>query len=379
MIGYLLVVTLATRTTLNVHNIAYTYLLPLIAMFTSFLFNVSLFSTFHVSVLIKPLLLFFYVVFFFSLLVKCFNEKDNYIIKNTLNLIFIIQLIIILLQIIFGDVAALKVLSFKEVYSGFGFRAPGTFDWVYVTCYFLSFFLGLHIIGFYLGDKKKSSGIYILLSLIAIFLSQSKTGYLATVIISLYFVFLSLLLRLKIANKIITVMLIALTLLTLCIIYLGLNLDYITTFIDLVQQGRLDGSTSTRKKQTLLALNEGFRYWYSGSPLALKGMIIENSYFDYLFRYGLAGLITFLLIIFTLYFYSLRVCINTKRLLDRGCVSFDTFQLSVACHVSMFAASIYSFSGTPLDGYRSAIWSCFVIALVAYINYKSREAANFSR
>ena len=142
------------------------------------------------SVLIKPLLLFFYVVFFFSLLVKCFNEKDNYIIKNTLNLIFIIQLIIILLQIIFGDVAALKVLSFKEVYSGFGFRAPGTFDWVYVTCYFLSFlFRFAHYRVFIWETKKNQRGIYILLSLIAIFLSQSKTGYLATVIIALYFTF----------------------------------------------------------------------------------------------------------------------------------------------------------------------------------------------
>ena len=111
------------------------------------------------------------------------------------------------------------------------------------------------------------------------------------------------------------------------------------------------------RSKLYLLLNEGFRYWYSGSPLALKGVIIENSYFDYLFSYGLAGLIAFLLIIFTFYFYSLRVCINAKSLLDHGYVSFDTFQLSVACHVSMFAASIYSFSGTPLDGYRSAIWS----------------------
>ena len=277
MIGYLLVITFATRATLNVPNIAYIYLLPIGAMFTSFLFNISLFSTFHVSVLIKPILLFFYVVFFFSLLVKYFDDKNNHKIKNTLNLIFIIQLVVILLQIIFGDVAALKILSFKEVYTGFGFRAPGTFDWVYVTCYFLNFFLSLHIIDFYLGKKKKLAGLYILLSLIAIFLSQSKTGYLATFIIALYFVVLSLTLLINIAIKIIKIMLIISILLTLFIIYFGLNLDYITTFIDLVQQGKLDGSTSTRKNQTILALTEGFTYWYSGSPLALKGVIIENS------------------------------------------------------------------------------------------------------
>lgn len=373
MFVYLITITLCTRTQLIVPNIAYVYLLPLGAMLIAFSFAVAKFSAFHISVLIKPILLFFYVVFITSLLYYNFTVSDNKWIKKNLNTIFLLQILIIVFQIIFGDTTALKVLSFKEVYTGFGFRAPGTFDWVYVTCYFLNFFLALHLIEFYLGYKRKTAAIYILFSLIAIFLSQSKTGYIATIFVALYFIFLSIILQLKITKKIIVAMVVTLSLFVSCIIYLDLNLDYITTFIDLMQQGQLDGSTSTRKAQTITAVTEGLTHWYKGSPMALQGLIIENSYLDYLFRYGLFGLIAFTSIIVIFYFYSLHICMKTKKRFHQGYVNFETFQLSVACHVSLFVAPLYSFSGTPLDGYRSSIWSCFIIALITYIDLTAKK------
>lgn len=376
MLGYLSIIVLASKTTLSIPNSAYVYCLPLLAMLVSFPFSIGELSGFHFSVLVKPILLFLYVIFFYSLLVENFNVTDILKIKKALTSIFVIQLVVIVLQIVLGDIAPLKILSFKDVYSGFGFRAPGTFDWVYITCYFLSFFLAIHIIEFFFGKKRKTAALFVTFSLLAIFLSQSKTGYLATVIIALYFVFLSIVLKLGIAKKIIFSMLLLLALLILFIIYFEINLDYITRFIDLLQKGHLDGSTSTRKGQTILAFEEGFKYWYKGSPLALQGVIIENSYLDYLFRYGLLGLLAFTSMIFIFYFYSLMVCIKCKKLFDKQLINFELFQLSVGCHISFFAASLYSFTGTPVDAYRSALWSSFVIALVAFINRLNKKISN---
>jgi hypothetical protein len=379
MLGYFLIVTFATRTTIKVPNVAYIYFFPLIAMLITFSFNVPSFSFFHVSVLIKPFLLFLFVVFFYSFLTAHFDLTDSARIKSTLLVIFLMQLAFIALQIILGDIAVLMLFNSKEVYEGFGVRAPGTFDWVYITCYFLSFFLALLIIEFFLGKSRFCAFILIIFALLAIFLSQSKTGYLATVLILLYFTFLSAILRLGIANKILFSMASLLSLLVFLVLYFEVNLDYVTRFIELSLEGKLDGSTSTRTNQTIIALTESLKYWYKGSPLALEGFIIENSYLDYLFRYGMFGLIAFLSVIITFYWYSLAVCINATKLYRNSLLNFQTFQLSIACHIAFVAASLYSFTGTPIDAYRSALWSCFLISLTSYINTLIKKQSKLSK
>lgn len=378
MVGYLILVTLASRAKIQVPYAAYIFCFPLLAMLVSFPFNITDFRAFHLTVMVKPILLFLYVTLFYSLLASHFNTRDCIKLKGALTKIFIVQLIIISLQIVFGDVALLKILSFKEVYDGVTFRAPGTFDWVYITCYFFSFFLAFYIIELFLGTKRKTAAILLILALIAILLSQSKTGYLATIIIAFYFTFLSMILKLGIANKILFSMVILLASFVGVIIYFDINLDYVAKFIELMQQGKLDGSTSTRKNQTLIAISEGLTYWYKGSPMALKGYIIENSYLDYLFRYGLSGFTAFLSMILILYYYSLTVCLTCKKLYDKEIIDFHLLQLSIACHVSFFAASLYSFTGTPIDAYRSALWSTFVIALVCFINNLNKQAIKTS-
>lgn len=368
MIGYFFIVVLATRTIIRVPSIAYVYLLPLIAMLITFMFSVPKFSFFHISVLVKPFLLFLFVVFFYSLLTTHFDLTNSNKIKKALTIVFIIQLLFIVSQIILGDIPLLMLFNSKEVYEGFGFRAPGTFDWVYITCYFLSFFLAIYIIEFFFGKKKLLPFIFITCAFLAIFLSQSKTGYLATILVAFYFTFLSVVLRLGIAGKILISMFSLLALFIVFVIYFEVNLDYITRFVTFLLQGKLDGSTSTRTNQTLTALDQGLTYWYMGSPLAIEGSIIENTYLDYLFRYGLLGLLAFLSIITVFYSYSLMVCINANKLYRQGLLTFQIFQLSIGCHITFFAASLYSFTGTPIDAYRSALWSCFVISLAAYIN-----------
>ncbi|WP_462177898.1 O-antigen ligase family protein [Pseudoalteromonas gelatinilytica] len=368
MLGYFLIVTLATRTTIKVPSTAYVYLFPIIAMLITFCFSVPNFSFFHISVLVKPFLLFLFVVFFYSLFTSHFDAINSDKIKKALTIIFVMQLIFILLQIVLGDIDVLMLFNSKKVYEGFGFRAPGTFDWVYITCYFLTFFLSVYIIEAFFGKNKLIALTFIACAFLAIFLSQSKTGYLATIIIAFYFTFLSVILRLGIATKILISMFTLLVLFIVFVIYFEINLDYVTRFLSYLLQGKMDGSTSTRTKQTIIALNEGFTYWYKGSPLALEGLIIENTYLDYLFRYGLFGLIAFISIIVIFYSYSLSVCINANKLYRKGLLNFQMFQLSVGCHMTFFAASLYSFTGTPIDAYRSALWSCFVISLSSYIN-----------
>lgn len=368
MAGYCLIMILATKTVIRVPNVAYVYLLPIAAMLITFMFNVPNFSFFHISVLVKPFLLFLFVVFFYSFLTTHFDLANSGKIKKALAIIFIMQLIFILLQIILGDIPLLMLFNSKEVYSFLGVRAPGTFDWVYITCYFLSFFLAIYIIEFFFGRRKLFALIFIICAFLAIFLSQSKTGYVATIVVAFYFTFLSVLLRLGIASKILISIFTLLVLFIVFIIYFEINLDYISRFVIFLLQGKLDGSTSTRTHQTLVALDQGLTYWYMGSPLALEGSIIENTYLDYLFRYGLPGLLAFTSIVIIFYSYSLMVCINANKLYRQGLLTFQVFQLSIGCHITFFAASLYSFTGTPLDAYRSALWSCLIISLTAYIN-----------
>ncbi|MCF6434954.1 hypothetical protein [Pseudoalteromonas sp. MMG022] len=371
MFAVLAIGILVTRTRPLVPAISYVYLLPLLAMLITFPSNWEKFSEFHFAVLIKPLLLFFYTFSFFSLLQAHFKITDLKKISNVLFVMLLLQLLLIALQIILGDVAFLKVISFKRVYSGYGFRASGSFDWVYITCYVLTFYLAYYILEFLIGEQKKTSVILIVLIFLAIFLSQSKTGYLATALIAIYFTLISVILNLGIAKKLLTLKLFFISIAVLAFIKLDLNLEYISRFLELISNGEMDGSTSTRKNQIIVAVEEGLTYWYSGSPNALKGLIIENTFLDYLFRYGLFGLIAITLLFLTFYFYSLRICFASRRNVET--LGFKHLQLSIACHIAIASSILYGFTGTPMDAYRSAIWSAFVVALMAYLEYLNRS------
>ncbi|MCF7513912.1 O-antigen ligase family protein [Pseudoalteromonas sp. L23] len=371
MLGMLTISILATRTKFALPSLAYVYLLPTVAMLITFPFQWQHFSSFHFGVLIKPFFLFFYTAAFFSLLRTHFQLQDLPKLTKVLLGMMILQLVFIALQIILGDIPALKIINSRQVYAGFGFRAPGTFEWVYITCYVLSFFLVYCIMEFFLGKKKVAAGISITFIFLAIFLSQSKTGYLATAIIAIYFSALSVALNLGIAKKLLILKGCFIGLAILAILQLDINLQYIVQFIELMSSGELDGSTSTRKAQTITALSQGLEYWYSGSPLAYDGVIIENTYLDYLFRYGLFGLIAITSVLIIFYFYSLKVCFTSRRHI--ATLGFTHLKLSVSAHLSVTAAILYAFTGTPLDAYRSALWSAFVAALMVYLDYLSKD------
>src|SRR5690606_8558831 len=97
-----------------------------------------------------------------------------------------------------------------------------------------------------------------------------------------------------------------------------LRMEYVFTFIELLQSGKMDGSTATRTAQTYQAINEGLTYWYRGSPSALEGVIIENTYLDYFFRYGVPGLTAIVLIIAVLFLYSFSITFRARVLLAQG-------------------------------------------------------------
>ncbi|WP_158678132.1 hypothetical protein [Pseudoalteromonas sp. T1lg23B] len=358
---------LATRTRLLIPALSYVYFFPILAMFVAFFFQWQKFSAFHAGVLVKPFMLFLCTLAFFSLLKAHFKLVELPKLGNILFIMLLLQLVLIALQIILGDIPALKIISFKKVYDGFGFRAPGSFDWVYITCYVLSFYLAYFIVELFLGTRKAIALLMIIMIFIAIFLSQSKTGYLATALLALYFSLLSITLNLGIAKKLLLLKLCFISVATFAIIQLNLNLDYIANFIELMSQGQLDGSTSTRKLQTIIAIEQGLTYWYSGSPLALNGVIIENTYLDYLFRYGLLGFISIVLLFMTCYFYSLKVCFTSRK--NISILGFKHLQLSIAAHIAITSAILYGFTGTPLDASRSAIWSAFILALIAYLDH----------
>ena len=104
MLGYLALVVLASRTPLYVPNLAYIFLLPLLAMLTTFFFSVPQFSFFHISVLIKPFLLFLFSCSFYSLLRHNCRHHSSSLLR-VLEIILLLQLLLVALQIVFGDVA----------------------------------------------------------------------------------------------------------------------------------------------------------------------------------------------------------------------------------------------------------------------------------
>jgi len=340
-------------------------------MLLVFPYSIDHFSFFHISVLIKPVLIFLYTIFFYSLFIRFFSHSDLKGFAKALTWLLICQLIFIGLQVVLGDHPVLMIFNHKEVETGFGVRAPGTFDWVYITCYFLSFYLIYQLLDLLMFKKAFSNLIILFFILIAIVLSQSKTGYLATLLICIYFFCFSIYAQIGIAKKLFIMFIAATVSLTSVVILLGIEFQYIEKFIELITEGRMDASTSTRKKQIILALSEGLSNWYSGSPLAFKGIIIENAYLDYLFRYGILGLLQYLFVLGFMITYSGWVACKVVNLYKLGKESQYAVKLAISAHLSMIAAALYSFTGTPIDAYKCAIWSSFIFSMVIFLNYRS--------
>ena len=350
-----------------VPKLALLYLLPLFVYLLVFPQILDKTNFFHIGLILKVFTFSLFIVASYSVLRKNFNLENTARLTGVFYVILLLQLLFVLLQLIFGDTSWLAWWNHKEVTTPWGKRAPGTFDWVYSTCYFLTFFIPLLLLNSVNSGYKLLNALLLGAVLIVILLSQSKTGYLATVLVFIYLFVFMWLSRAQGTGRIALLYVVMALFLVGVLLYSGIELEYISNFIDLITRGSTDGSTYTRLHQTKLAVGEGLAYWYKGSPDVLRGVVIENAYLDYLFRYGIWGLAQYLFFIGLLVLSSGVVAYKAIAQAKAKLIAQQIAVLALCCHVSMIALAFYSLSAATADAYKSSMWTCFVFTLTIFV------------
>jgi len=348
-------------------KLALLYLLPLAVYLLVFPQILAVTTFFHVGLILKVFTFSLFIVALYSVLRKSFNVDNTPSLTRLFYLILLLQLMFVALQLVFGDTTWLGWWNHKEVVTPWGKRAPGTFDWVYSTCYFLTFFIPMLLLNSVRSRYKFFNAVLLGAVMIVILLSQSKTGYLATVLVFLYLLIFMWFSGAVGAGRIALLYLLLAVFLLLVLLYSGIELEYISNFIDMVTRGSTDGSTYTRLYQTKLAVGEGLAYWFRGSPDVLRGVVIENAYLDYLFRYGIWGLVQYLLFIGLLVLLSGMVAYRAVQQSNAKLIPAQTAVIALCCHISMVALAFYSLSAATADAYKSSMWTCFVFTLTIFV------------
>ncbi|MBZ9610296.1 hypothetical protein [Rheinheimera maricola] len=352
-------------------KLAVLYLLPLLVYLLVFPQILAVTTFFHIGLILKVFTFSLFIVAVYSVLRKSFNVNNTPSLTRLFYLVLLLQLMFVALQLVFGDTTWLGWWNHKEVVTAWGKRAPGTFDWVYSTCYFLTFFIPMLLLNSVRSRYKFLNAILLGAVLIVVLLSQSKTGYLATVLVFAYLLLFMWCSGAKASGRVALLYLLMAVFLLLVLIYSGIELEYISNFIELISSGSTDGSTYTRLHQTKLAVGEGLAYWYQGSPDVLRGVVIENAYLDYLFRYGIWGLMQYLVFIGLLVLISGVVAYKAVQQANAALIPNQTALIALCCHISMVALSIYSLSAATADAYKSSMWTCFVFTLTIFVYHYS--------
>lgn len=346
------------------------FLLPLLISYIFIFFQrIPEATFFELGILVKFFIFFVFTLLIYMLFNGLYPKKESVNdISEVFLAVFYLQIFFIFLQVFFGDNSFLAIWNHKAVVTAWGMRPPGTFDWVYTTCFFLTFFIIYFTYQVLLGLKVKRSIVILVLSFFCILLSQSKVGYVTTIASLIYFYFLLIGFSLQGKYRLFILFLSVVFLFIGIILYSSIDISYVSNFLTMFLDGKLDGSTGTRKKQALLALSQGLQYWYSGSPQALQGVIIENGYLDYFFRYGLFGFVSYILLLFISYFYSLFVLRKVVFSFKRSFASVELLIFMMSIHISLFSMLLYTNSGTITDGYKASFWFLILLTSCFWVN-----------
>lgn len=349
--------------------------LPLFLMvFVVFLLRIPVATNFEIGIIIKLFLLFVILHAAYAFIRPSFvlGREDGFI--KAIFIVYGLEVVFVISQFILPDGEILKIWSAHPIKSYWGFRAPGTFEWVYALC-FISVFI-LTYTGFSLDEETRKSPLTIYyfcvfsIFMCIVVLSQSKAGYVALFLSLIYGLLLDRLLTGKFERALISVIGGFVALLALFILFVGIEFSYISNFVELLSSGELDSSTNYRKYQIELAWSHGIENWHRGTVFDEDKLIIENAYFDYLYRYGIAGLFFYGLFSITLVLYSLAVLANVAKNLKLGLENSKIYRLMLATHLTFFSALWFSFSYAPLDGYKTSVWSYFCLALALVISQR---------
>jgi hypothetical protein len=276
---------------------------------------------------------------------------------------------VILIQFITRDPQVFSVFSGADFVSYIGVRPPGTFEWGYVTCFVLVYFVAGNTL-LLINEFSIWRMLSLALLLLCVVLTQSKSGYVGVIfstLISLYFAFKY---RVAPRGKIVVALILVVSGVILAISifihkYGTENFLHILNFVNaILGSGDMDASTSTRLRQAIEAVNVGYNYWNTGL-LGSYDFIIENAYLDYLYRYGIFGFLFYISLMLALLTYavisSIEVATNNSSLEEKIVIVSST--------ASVFGLAIISMSGGIFDGYKSSFWVAIIIALLATSRY----------
>jgi len=348
---------------IRVPDISAAYLLFFVLLFFVFIQNIELADARRVYLPIKQLLLFLFFCSVYTLLLAYFNGSNYKKIHKSIYIVYGIQFLVVFIQLIKPETTVFSLFNARLATSPMGVRAPGTFEWVYITCFVFNFFIYFTLVDAFVFGKKK--GYFLAgLALIVVLLSQSKTGYIASFLSIIYLTFLLVIFNVKGKAKAIKSLILGMFLVVLLFSFADIELTHIENFINYAfGDGKMDGSTTTRIRQSNAALQVGIEYWHTGY-LGAYDFVIENGYLDYLYRYGFFGIFYYLTFSGLIYFISFQNCKVIIRAYKLGLLENRVvLNLAIASHGTLLLAFFYSFSSAPFDGYKSAFWCCLMLAI----------------
>ncbi|WP_335903764.1 hypothetical protein [Shewanella algae] len=365
--GFSLLLSLVSVSRFKLDSFLSIFIGYLFLFFFVFIQDLEYASFFHVGVIVKHFLLFIFCVCFYSILVSAFSSYEDLVrVSRAFFYLLIAQICYVILQVIYPESDFLSIWNHKEVVTDFGLRPPGFFDWVYATCFFYVYFIVCCILNYSFKVSAVKNLLLLGFLLVLVLVSQSKAGYVTVFLSILYTAFISKFFLLKNVCRIVSLMCLGVALLIFIIVGVGIDLTYISNFVQMFLDGKLDGSTGTRQYQAELAISQGISYWNSGSPLAKDGIIIENAYLDYLFRYGILGGIFFILFMLSAWWYSFMVMRSVIMDFREGRVGVRPLAVVISCHVTVFASIIINNSGSITDGYKSSFWFYIILSVLFF-------------
>ncbi len=295
----------------------------------------------HVRILVYSIV----IALSYSLFEK--YEVSHYDLKKALKLLVIPVFIFVLFQFILPGNPIEHAITRKPAFDYTGFRIGGPFDWSYVCSFVL-----LPIFFISLNDLLSKFSLYdffvFLVSFVFIVLSQSKSAYLALVVGMFIYLLVNVFYS-KYVGRLILFLSLGSLLLFSYVVSNAEDFHHLFNFFENVSRGTVDGSTLTRLRQISISLDLLSNNYFFGYPKL--DMVIENSYFYYLYYHGFVGLLAYLFFVLSMIFFSFRGLRNSvdNRSLQIGI-------LILCCSIVFFGAS-----ASITDANKSSYFLYFIL------------------
>ncbi len=273
------------------------------------------------------------------------NKKYELPLTTAFNIIIFLELSFLVFQYNYPRHPFVMAFSRSHISSFLGIRLSGSFDWSYAFTFFLQFYC---IYYFFIYIYKRSIFAFLLFiaTSIAIFTAQSRTGIGSYFLIMSYIMFFASKSKTKLIPKVIIVMM--MVLIAIAVVSSD-DFTYIKNKM-VSEHGKLNITRYLARQAQLrhILKSDGIELLFGNSKA--EDLTIENAYGDYLYRYGVGGLICYLAFVAIL-IMSARWIVTIAYNQENE----NLKALGMAIYGMTISVPLYSFACSPLDGHKISI------------------------